>query len=541
MKNSYYRQINISVKNRALHSKECPYCKELNRFTRKIDYKDRTGKPIYKLVASDVCEHFFDIKMLSIDILARIEFRKNTVNTENQSMPIYFELRERSEHYSSRELQIIERWNEKVFTLHDMERIYQYIEKDIKRPFLLFACKGTGKTLNTILAIRKAKRECINIKPRYIVYKQNQKLQEMKGSTFELTTNTKNTEENSYITPDWDDIFTDGNIVVIDDVHYFYDAIRYNNISDKPLVDLFERAIEFSKRGNKVIFISEDVISKEYCEYIKDERFLKLLPYISHTYHDSYEQMVYGAYELKSFSGMAVLSLYSHLGRDKWVEELLSGISINPRSVVKLIKLCNYQIDFKVLMSIAKARLLEDQKGEQFIKQNLPMHLVENAWDKHINSKLEGSMRENALLKIAKDNLLIPLMDWQTTGLKEKEIDNKIKYLLKKVGTRKGMHMALFRLYSSYGLSSSNYLLSKPLIYAFFEEIYSEGKYPEIYSKILDDDIEEERIFKIEYDQLLDGLKASGELINVDNEWILTEQGNIQMNELFDKYNREVD
>jgi len=161
------------------------------------------------------------------------------------------------------------------------------LRNNYRDPILLYGGRGCGKTMAILLALRY----CISHDhkdgvtgadrtiPIHIIYKRRGEFEILERARIasEDEWGDRPRREGVVLEGEHREVFDGMNVVVIDDIHYAYDDVRYEGHKDKHLVDLLETALELSASGCKVILVSEDSLSPTYCAYLKDERFEKIL------------------------------------------------------------------------------------------------------------------------------------------------------------------------------------------------------------------------------------------------------------------------
>ncbi|MBU3904993.1 MAG: hypothetical protein KJ906_02510 [Nanoarchaeota archaeon] len=239
------------------------------------------------------------------------------------------------------------------YILYDsVSKLDEFIESDKSKMLFLYGPKGVGKTLNVMLSLRNQILKNPELNPFYITYKLNEQFESLDYRKFanEQEWGNRPKVNGAIDTEKVGENLEDKNLMVLDDIHYKYDDIRFKGHDDKPLVDLLETISEFTmtKRGNKAIFVSEDSLTEQYCQHIKDKRFKDLLYKIGDKQHEVARPDIFSIFEVYGIK------------TDPYVNDLLSRRYATPRTVLKIAKnFANEQgeLKFDALLDASRKRI----------------------------------------------------------------------------------------------------------------------------------------------------------------------------------------
>lgn len=239
-------------------------------------------------------------------------------------------LHERAEHLTFEDLEDYSGVN-----VYQVKRILEYFGCDEKYPYIICGARGTGKTLTAMLACKESGKDAVLIK-----YQDNK--------TFEVVCLNQQKRFRSI-----DEIMDDGDIIVLDDVHYIYDDIRFFGLDADYLLTLLEKMVNYAKNGGRVIIISEDIFIKEMGHYLEVNRYGLLFPYLENKALIQYVER------------MNLMNILSNYGvTDYLLKDFLKRINTNPRGVVRLLSKLGEEWTYECLVSWASHRIEFTNKAD---------------------------------------------------------------------------------------------------------------------------------------------------------------------------------
>lgn len=171
-------------------------------------------------------------------------------------------LKTRAEHFGQEDLE-----EYKDASKHHVNWILDCIKGETNHPILVCGMRGVGKTLAAMLALQKSEKPGTLIK-----YQDNKRFEAI---SFNGAEKYKTIET----------IFESDNIIIIDDVHYIYDDIRYFGMPPEYLTNLLEMAVNRCKKGKPTIIISEDVFTRNYFEGMGEGAYSEIYEGLTHAGH----------------------------------------------------------------------------------------------------------------------------------------------------------------------------------------------------------------------------------------------------------------
>lgn len=329
---------------------------------------------------------------------------------------------------------------------YGIERLHEYFKKETNFPIVVSGPRGIGKTLLIRAALLTFK-NATNVS--FYIYKRNERFELLRGHDKE--------------SPDF---------LVVDDLHYVYDDIRFKGKDDIELVKILENGIDIASEGKKVIVAAEDVIA---AYPLKNERFLKLLPKITLMSNATHDPRIHiSRAELGSVCNSYGVDLL-----DETVRDFLERTYATPRNLVHLIELCAGELSFERFVEITKERLSSEKDFDAFLKTQMTRKTINalNATGIHYRKYLFDLIStENKNLDGTKLNEIAKKL-WKKLGKLEHKtfpVTTNIKSMFKD-RSEKYLARGLFYIFT-------------PIQFALRPELTQEGYLKEIVTSVIEDD-----------------------------------------------------
>jgi len=359
-------------------------------------------------------------------------------------------LQERAEHLTSSDLE-----DYKGVNSYKVSRIIEYFNSDEPSPYIVCGSRGTGKTLTTMLACKDSGKDSVLIK-----YQDNK--------DFEVVClNGQNPSR------DLDEIMADGDVIVLDDVHYIYDDIRFFGLDSGYLLSLLEDLVGYAKKGGRVIIVSEDVFTEQMSEYLDESRYSGVFPFLTNKCMTQYiEKMDLGR----------ILVTYEVNGL---LKKFIENVNTNPRGIVKLLAELGDTRTFEHLIDLTRHRIVETNKAD--------LKLCEGSLWREIRGYYDDGMSTKQDVKVSLVDDLLGKKDTDSTTYVKAYEGLTITYnsetgitklhspkVCNQAIVRGSLLFELYREYSDYkraGKSYSVYYMHGLSEFAFWGEIHSDMSY----------------------------------------------------------------